>query len=250
MVNLTVPFGNKARVGLILPADNVTMEPEVYSLDLPGVSFNTLRLTETDHHEMRKQAPKLSSTIHELGLDAIVYACAETSFNDGLDTSQKLTEILVEKSGLPLITATNSMLAALAALQAHRLAVVSPYNAKSGSDLEETLTTNGFDVVASSHHDFLPESGDPRVWFATNRQPKDITLRFLAQLDMSQADAILIPSTNWPTLAVIQKIEELYRLPVITSNQSILWWLNRELKLDLSIPELGRIFTLTHQESR
>lgn len=232
MTELSTAYGSRGRVGLILPADNVTMEPEVYSLGIPGLSFNTLRLTATDHHEMRRQATELSSTIYELGLDAIVYACAETSFNDGSDTSQRLTDILTEKSQLPIITATNAMLAALAHLDSKKLAVVSPYSARSGLDLETTLTANGHQVVSAVHHDFFPESGDPRVWYATNRQPKDITLRLLREIDVTDADTILLPSTNWPTLAVLEQIEQLYGKQVVGSNQSILWWVLKTLGIE------------------
>lgn len=241
MTDLTQIYGSRGRVGLILPADNVCMEPEIYSLNIPGVSFNALRLTATDHHEMREQAVALSSTIYELGLDAIIYACAETSFNDGSDTSKRITDILVEKSQLPIATATDTMLSALEAVGAENLAVLTPYSKKSGDDLETTLATQGFNVVSSRHRDFFPDSDDPREWFATNRQPLDITIQLLDEMDISEADTILIASTNWATIAAIPELEAKYSKPVISSNQSILWWLAQTLDFSLSENQLGML---------
>src|SRR5690606_29564960 len=123
----------------------------------------------------------------------------------------------------PITTATIAMLSALEHLGAKKLAIVSPYSRQSGLDLESTLTANGHQVVAANHHDFLPDSGDSRVWYATNRQPKDITVQMLKQIDVSDADTTLLSSTNWPTLAVINQIEQEYGKQVVTSNQSILW---------------------------
>jgi maleate cis-trans isomerase len=61
-------------------------------------------------------------------------------------------------------------------------------------------------------------------------------------LDRSSADAVLIVSTNLPTLAILEQLEEDTGLPVISSNQSLLWWSLRTLGLGTAGVPLGALF--------
>jgi len=230
-------YGWRARIGLILPADNVLMEPELYELALPGVSFHGLRLTSTDHAEMRRQALELAEAVKELGLDAVVYACAETSFNGGDGVRRTLSEEIAQVCGVPVVTATNALLAALEHTGAKKIAVATPYTAVSGEILEQTLADHGLEITDSVHRDFRLESQDPREWFLTNRQPSSLVYGMARSLDSAEADTIVLVSTNWTTLQVIEPLEQDTGKRVLTTNQSILWWLMR--KLSFRQPDLG-----------
>jgi maleate isomerase len=234
-------YGWRARIGLILPADNVLIEPELNALDLPGVSFHGLRLTATEPELMRSQAVELARTVTELGLDAVVYACAETSFNGGSGVRMSLAALIENECGKPVVTATIAMLAALEHLQIRRLALVTPYSAESGAILESTLAENGVAVTASVHRDFSRESDDPRVWYLTNRQPDEVAYEMARNLDRSRAEAVLIASTNLATLQIVDQLERDIGVPVISSNSSIVWWCMQRLGLSPGGLRLGRL---------
>lgn len=233
----TEAFGWRARIGLILPADNVLMEPELNSLKLPGVSFHGLRLTATEPAAMRSQAVEQAIAIRELGLDAAVYACAETSFNGGASVRESLAETIQRECGAPIVTATNALLAALEHVGSERLALATPYSAESGAILEETLAERGYDVTSSVHRDFSLESEDPRVWYLTNRQPATLAYGIAKSVDTPEADTVVIVSTNFATLQIIKQLEADLGKRVITTNQSILWWCLRALRIHE--PDLG-----------
>ncbi len=234
----TAGYGYQARIGLILPADNVVMEPELYALGLPGISYHGLRLTTTDHEEMRRQAPSLGSAVAELGLDLVVYACAETSFEDGA-RGEPISETIAATGGVPVVTATEAMLLAVEAAAVRRIALVTPYGQRSGDALVRTFRDNAIEVVAAVHHDFSVGSDDPREWHDTNRQPLDRVVSLARDADRPEADAVIIVSTNLPTLAVVDRIERELGKPVLTTNQSILWWCLRMLGLRADHPALS-----------
>ncbi|MCU1440283.1 MAG: maleate cis-trans isomerase [Rhodoglobus sp.] len=239
----TEAYGWRARIGLILPADNVLMEPELNSLTLPGVSFHGLRLTATEPEAMRRQAVDQAIAIRELGLDAAVYACAETSFNGGASVRESLAETIERECGVPVVTATNALLAALEHAGAERLALATPYSSESGNLLEATLTEHGYHVTSSLHRDFSLESEDPRVWYLTNRQPATLAYGIAKSVDTPDADTVVIVSTNFATLQIIERLEADLGKRVITTNQSILWWCLRTLRIHEPNIGIGRMLT-------
>ncbi len=240
---MTAAYGARARIGLILPADNVVIEPEYSELALDGISFHGLRLTATDPEQMRGQAVELADAIALMGLDAAVYACAETSFNGGEDARQSLPSLISKRCGLPVVTATNATLEAVAAVGLSYATVITPYTPRSGDLFERTLTIAGCEVAASSHRDFRDAGSDEREWFYTNRVAADTAMAMAMKADVEAAQGIVIGSTNWPTLQTISKLEQAAGKPVITSNQAILWWCKNTLGLDIDAPALGRLFT-------
>ncbi len=238
---MTAAFGWRARIALILPADNVVMEPELADLDIPGVSFHGLRLTAIDVVGMRAQAVELSSALSEMGVDMVVYACAETSFNGGDSARRTLSELVADRSGLPVVTATDAMLEGARALGIRRPAVVTPYSERSGALFESTLGTAGLEVQSARHHDFSADGDDPREWFYTNRQPITTVLELAAEVDVPSADSLVLAATNIPVIGAIRTLEERTGKPVVTSNQSILWWCLNRLGIDAPDLPLGRL---------
>ncbi|WP_158603966.1 maleate cis-trans isomerase family protein [Cryobacterium tepidiphilum] len=238
-------FGWRGRVGLILPADNVVMEPELGSLAVPGVSFHGLRMTSTVHEQMRQQAIDLGGVLDEMGVDVAVYACAETSFNAGAEMRENLSSLIADNCRVPVVTATNAMLEAIAAVGMRRASVVTPYAPGSGALFESTLREHGVDVLSATHRDFRLEGGDPREWFHTNRQDSRTVREMARAVVHPDADGLIVSATNFPALGAVQELEAELGIPVVTSNQSILWWCLTRLGLDtaeLPLHDLGRLF--------
>ena len=234
-------FGWRARIALILPADNAVMEPELYGLGLDGVSFHALRITVTEHEQMRRQAVQLAQAAGELGADVVVYACAETSFDGGAATRQRLSSLVAECSGLPVVVATDAMIEAAAWLGLEQVALVTPYTAASGSLLEAALAARGIATVAAHHREFRLEGNDPREWYETNRQPSWVSYRMMRATDVPEADGVVVSATNLATLGTLEAAERDLGKPVVTCNQSILWSCLRTLGVSTAVPGLGRL---------
>jgi maleate cis-trans isomerase len=234
-------YGWRARVGLIIPADNTVMEPELYGLDLPGISFHVARLTTWKRDEMPACGISLAPLFREMGVDAVVYACAETSFLGGVDANRVIIDQIQQASGLPTITATWAMVEALRAMSLTRIGLVTPYTAPRGAVMEEFLGRNGITVAASHHHDFHAGSDDPREWYPTNIQPPHVVYRLVRALPREGIEGYLLSATNFRTLDVVDQLERDLGVPVVSCNQSIIWWIHRALGLAGPVPGLGRL---------
>lgn len=234
-------FGWRARVGLVLPADNAVAEPEFYSLGVEGVSFHAARLTSTDPTSMRAQAVDAAAAFKELGIDVLAYACAETSFDAGDESREQLVRDLHAVVGVPVVTATNAMLEALAALEMRRIALVTPYAEDSGRLFEHTLKAQGFEVTTARHSDFSVRSSDPREWYETNRQPPTTAYQLIREVGYDSAGAVLVAATNFATLPLLQRAESDLGKPVIACNQTILWWCLRELGIRDNVQGYGEL---------
>lgn len=234
-------YGWRARIGLIVPLDNAVIEPELYGLGLDGVSFHSSRLTTVARDLMPTQGVELARSLPELGVDAIVYACAETSFLGGIDANQSIIERIEEVAGVPAITATWAMTMALRHLQASRIALLTPYTAARGTVMEEFLRCNEMAVVSRIHHEFRSDPDERREWYETNLQPAHVAYRLARTLDASNADAVLISATNFRTLDVLDALERDLGRPVVSCNQAILWWCLDRLGIQMDISSAGSL---------
>jgi maleate isomerase len=240
-VEAVTMFGWRARIGLILPADNTVAEPEFYSLPLPGLSFHTVRLSATEHDAMRSQAVTVAASLTEMAVDVVAYGCAETSFDAGQQGREHLSSLIREACSVPVVTATAAMLMALSELDIKRLALVTPYRTLSGALLEQTLRDDGFDVVSSLHRDFREGSPDPREWYETNRQPGTTVYQMARMADVVDADALVLSATNFSTLSVLDQLERDQGKPAVSTNQSILWWCLRKLGIKDPVSGFGTL---------
>ncbi|MCL4765021.1 MAG: aspartate/glutamate racemase family protein [Hyphomicrobiaceae bacterium] len=208
------------------------MEPELYGLDLQGVSFHGVRLRTDDRPRMPEDAIELAPVFKHLGVNAVVYACAATSFLQGVDANEVIARRLEDVCGVPALTATGAMLNMLAANGSRRIALATPYAPVRGDVLADFLRRKGFDVVNIVHEEMS--------LFVTNLQHPEFAYRLGRRADHAQADTVLISGTNLRTLEIIDALQRDSGKIVVTSNQAILWNLGQRLGIALDRPYLER----------
>lgn len=199
------------------------MEPELYSLGLEGISFHGARLTTTERSEMPADGVRLSRVFVEMAASAVVYACAETSFLQGVDANRWIAEAIERETGLPALTATGAMVEALRALGVKHIGLVTPYTPERTTIMQEFLERMEFATVAVESRDFSVGSRDSREWYETNRQPPWVAYEMARRVAVPEAEAIVISATNFRTLDIIRALEADTGKPVISTNQAILW---------------------------
>lgn len=234
-------YGWRGRVGLILPVDNAVMEPELYSLQLEGISFHSARLSTGDRERMPEDGIGVAPVLRHLAVDVVVYACAATSFLQGIDANSVIAERLETACGVPAITATGAMWSALKAAGVERVAIGTPYAPFRGQLLVDFLTQKGLEVVNAVH--------DELDLFTTNLQSPEFAYRLGARASRPEVDAILISGTNLRTLEIIRTLEEDTGKLVISTNQAVIWSLAGVLGLDLSHPLLGKLMAVAADTS-
>jgi maleate cis-trans isomerase len=239
-------YGSKGRIGLAILDIDFCIEPDLRRVLPDGVEIHAARVMYP--HEVTEQALKeatqgLSQAVASLLAvqpRSIVWACTSGSFFDGKSGNEALLcQLSQMANGLPVATASSSLVAALHALGIRRPSVGTPYSPEINNRLFGFLRDSGFDP--------FPVAG----YF--DRLVDDITLQSLEEEDVatfarsiarSEADAVVISCTGLPTARIAPRLEEELGKPVITSNLAILWHAMRIGRIAASPPAAGRLFAI------
>jgi maleate isomerase len=214
--------GWAGRLGLVLPANNTVLEPELARALPDGVAFHVARvrargdLTVGAVQRMEAEMDSAADMIVETGVDALAVCDMVTSFimppgwNEATAARQSMAH------GIPCFTAWTSLDAALRATGARRLALGTPYPRKIHSMGLPFFAAAGYEVTAHDTLDILAMRDVPAVTGARLEA-------FVAGLDLSGAEAVVLLATDLPSFGSIDRLEAMTGLPVLTSNQAILW---------------------------
>ncbi len=236
-------FGWRGRIGLLVPSVNTVVEPEGCALLPEGYSVFATRMrnSRSDADDMAQMCAHVDRGVDELlsaRVDAIAFACTAGSFFEGADGEEALRARLRGGSPIEAVTTAGAVAGALRALDAQRVAMVTPYIPEL-NDLEvKFLQDWGFDVVSQAGMGILTA-------FDIGVVPLAETYRFARDHVAEDADALFISCTNLRTMDVIQALEEDLGIPVVTSNQATYWQCLRALGHTAAISGYGRLFELS-----
>jgi maleate isomerase len=244
---VTGAYGWRARVGLVVPANNQVLEPELYSVAPAGVAFHTSRLalgtasiSPAALEAMERQTDRALAEVAQAGVGVAVYACLSTSLVKGRAWDERFGDRL--RDGAPavrLATVARSVVEALCSLGARRIAVASPYPPPVAALVAGYFAAWGLGVQAEAH---LPTE-DVRAVGAVTPAAVYRLARELAPA-LRRADALVILATDLATFPILAALEADLGRPVVTANQAALWWAFRESGVAADGPALGRLFQL------
>ena len=205
--------------GLMVPANNTTMERELLGWLPPGSTCQTLRIPRGKGLLTSETVPAYqaaSLTVAEdfaRGLDIIVYGCTAASFIAGLDADRALANQLATMHATPVVTATASMLQELGASGVKAVGLVTPYSDEVNASLTVVLAGAGITVVQVER---LPA---PDVE-ALGRLTAEDAAAAACRLDGGRMDAAFIACSQLPTAAILAKVSQILDVPVFSSIQA------------------------------
>jgi len=245
-------YGWRARIGLLIPSVNATMEPEFNRFLPAGVSVHAARMalgecTEAGLSQMEERMEQAARQVMGVGPDLIIFGCTSGSLIKGSRHNEEMVQKLEKISGIPAITTSQAVLSCLDQLGIQKVAVATPYNDEVNQREKEFLEENNIAVVrilglGFSHYEpVFPLSGRP-VSRISLQEPY-VAYKLALRAFSSEADGVFISCTNLRTLEIIEKLETATQRPVVTSNQATLALALQRLNLWEPIPQLGRLFS-------
>ncbi len=232
-------YGAKGRVGLIVPANNSVIEPEFWSVLPPGFSVHATRilakgdLTPEAIHRMERDTDAAVEQIAATGVDVIAYCDMVTTFVMQAQWNESNMQRFAHATGIPCISAWTALRDALAKLRVRRLAIGTPYPAAIHARVPAFFQERDFEVASHATLDILSMREVPTV-------DENRLSAFVKKLNPGKAEALVLLATDLPTFSRIASLEAQYGIPVLTSNQTLLW---RTLSdLGGSVINLGRLF--------
>jgi maleate cis-trans isomerase len=212
------------RVGLMVPANNTTMEVELAAWLPKGSLITTVKIPRGAGLLTTETLPAYRDSAIELARqhftggkhDLIAYGCTAAGFISGPAGDAELQTKLREATGLPVVTTARAMVSALQHDGAKRIAVVTPYN----------------DMVNQQLAAFLADGGINVVRMDTFRAPDVIALgkitaaqvRDLARATMGpDCDAMFIGCSQLPTHAILDELHDEFKRPTWSSICATAW---------------------------
>lgn len=247
----TVPFatdeglGTDARIGVIVLQSDQTIEHEFAQLfrkegQKKGTALyharipNAMEVSPANLRDMKADLPVAAGLLApSFGFDAIAYCCTSGATLIGEETVAELVTAIH-----PETKVTNPMSAAkaaLTALDATRIALLTPYPASVTREMQENFQAAGFTMSAVASFD---QNDDPTVARITPQSILDAVL----QVGATDCDAVFVSCTSLRALGIIEQAEAQLGKPVIASNQALAWHLMHLTGLTAPNEAPGRIF--------
>ncbi len=240
-------MGWRARLGFLVPPGNPTVEPEMIAMTPPGVSVHFSRMvahgpTGTHHGQEERNRSQIEHVGESARLLAMVkprvimLAHTATSYTLGRRAEGELVQRLQDQCGVPVATAFGSVVAALNALGATRIALGTPYGEETTLKGKRLLEEHGFEVV-SAHclenvtniYDVTPERA----------------YRLGRAVDTPAAQVVFLSGLGMPTISILDTLEQDLGKPAISAASAMMWQALRLAGVRHCLSGYGRLLQTT-----
>ena len=234
-------FGATGRIGVIVPANNGVLEPELWSVLPVGVALYATRILvrgELTPEAVRAMEENVDRAVDELaatGVDVIVYADMVTTFIMEPGWNEERTEAIAARTGCPCISAWTALRDALAHLGVARFALGTPYPRAIHALAPPFFAARGFAIADDATLDIRQMEDVPLVDAGRLRE-------LVAGLDLGDAEAVVLLATDLPSFDSLEALAAMTGRPVLSSNQTILWSALRAVGNDAALKSLGPLF--------
>ncbi len=233
-------YGWRGRIGLLVPAVNTVIEPEMVRMVPDGVAVYAERLAQprtkelAGNEDLVRDAERAARYLSRARVDVIAFACTSASFFEGVEAERRLQDTIEQAASAPAVTAIGAVAEALRTLNVRRLVLATPYRHAVNALEKAFVSSRGFKVLA------MRGLGIEDA-FDIGLCDEASAYRLARELVQPEAEGVFISCTNFPTLGIIPNLEADTGLPVVTSNQAIGWACMRRLGVPPEREDLGRL---------
>ena len=242
-VQMYSAYGFRGKIGLIVPSTNTVNEPEFNMMAPRGVSIHGARImllgkaTTESYVKMAAETERAAAELATAEVDVIAWGCTSGSF---VVPRQEIEAKMEKASGIPSVTTSSAVLAALKTIGAKRIALGTPYVDFVNQEEIRYLEEAGFEVV-SMYGLQLGETQEERR--GIGRVPPESLSRFVRFIDRPEADCVFLSCTNLATVPMIAELEAEIGKPVVSSNQATFWRSIRMIGLNDRPEGFGSLLT-------
>jgi maleate isomerase len=235
----TVRYGWRQRLGMIIPSVNTEAEPQIAAMLPPGVTLHATRLkmiedTPDQLLSMTERIEEGAALLADAGVDRILFHCtAVTTYEP--DMADRIRARIEKATGLPAVVTADAVAAALAALGARRVVMVTPYVPEVNRREVAFLRHHGVTVL-DDYASGLTYAKDfraiePYAWYRTAMAHRN-----------DEAEAYFLSCAQIRVAEIIAALERDLGRPVVTSNQAAAWYGLRQAGIHDRIGGFGALF--------
>ncbi|MEN8908110.1 MAG: hypothetical protein ABF289_19325 [Clostridiales bacterium] len=206
------------RIGILIPYTNLVVENELHKAcyNINNLFIHTSRIyskirysTNTNGfinslNDNLKESIKLLKTID---IDALGYFCTIASANNTIN---------LNNANIPFITTSEALINSLKHLNLKNIILITPYTDELGKNICTILINNKINIITNKNLNLKSSKNFAKYGY------NDLE-KLLFNIYDKRCDGIVISCTNLPTFHLINKMEQILSVPIITSNQATLW---------------------------
>ncbi len=230
-------YGWRAKIGLITPmSENVEHAFHVYA---PwGITFASTKIGKADCLDSIKEAAALYK---DYGVDLIVYGNTSGDAAKSMEWNKECAEAIESAGGHPAITSQMAVVEALNALGAKKIAVMTPFGEEATAAEKQFLEENGFEVTSILGFDvsYVLEKG-----YTLEDCDEYMLYKNALKVDFNGADAFYLSGIGLTSMELVEDIETVMGIPVVTSPQATYWSALRHCRIGGKLEKLGKLFQI------
>jgi len=147
-------YGSGGRIGVLLPSVNQAAEPQLRAMLPADIAIAVTRLKLVDSSEasllgMARDVEPAAELLADAGVDIVVFHCtAVSTYSTELEAS--ILARIQSATGLPCVATSQALVAALQALPARRVVLLSPYTAAVNDREAAYFAEHGFEILGNA----------------------------------------------------------------------------------------------------
>ncbi|MGI9421756.1 MAG: maleate cis-trans isomerase family protein [Hyphomicrobiaceae bacterium] len=235
---MTDRYGPRGVVALHIPLQNANMQPEYEMLRPDGVNNQIYRIDLGNPDEVSEATVAVIAGSLGCHPDIVVVGNSIEMRNWSVERQDRHRALLQSAIGeIPLVLGGDATVAALRAVGARRIAMLSPMQAHHANSAASYYEAMGFEVASSDCLGVgLPQD-------IINVSDQTIIDGF-ASMDRSDVDTLLHVGGALSTVPLVAQLEDKHKKPVITVNAATYWMALRRLGINDKIKGFGQLLGL------
>lgn len=208
---------------IVLPENNITIEPEISALCPALTPLAAARVKRPPRTLLLEDLPAYAeATLDAIApfagqpWDLIIYGCTAAGFLGGPDNNARMVERLRERTGATVVSTAGAMVDALREDSVTETAVVTPYLAPVNDGLRRYLEASGIRVETLGSF-FCKTTAE--LGAITEDQVVELVLQTVTPASKS----LFVACSQLPTLRAIPQLRAGLRIPVWSSIRATAW---------------------------
>jgi maleate isomerase len=221
----------RALIGVMTPAMNTVVQPELELLRPAGVS-NQMQRFRLGGDKVSDDLFAEAERLMDCNPRALAIGLTTDAGPGGVAKLEARCAELAAHLGIPVCNASIATQQGLRQLGAKRVAVLTPFNAEIDQVVKANFESGGFEVVAirGSEATSLP---------AICETPLQQIRELVTELAKSDCDAIAQVGTALPVVGMIDELERETGKVIVACNAAVYWQTLRAAGIDDSVPGYG-----------
>lgn len=244
---MTDTLGWRMKIGVISPASNSVVQPELDDMRPRGVSNQQMRVNIPDTpvgtdeelaavtQKIRTDIETATDTLMNCAPSAVIMALGVETLWEGVFDAKSLQAHLERRAGVSVVL---GWLACIAAMEKYggvrRIGVITPYMSAGDAQVRRFFSDAGYEVI-----NLLGLRSSSPALMA--HEPADKLRRAVQDVDDPNVELIVQVGTNLPFARVAAEAEHWLHKPVLATNTCCYWQALRRFGIDDKLEGFGSL---------